>query len=82
MLRWIFLLCLSTSLLATYAQNQNNFWVYGSQAGINFNTSPPSFVGGNAMIAYEGAASVADPITGQLLFYTNGVTVWNAIHSP
>lgn len=61
-----------------HAQNQNNFWVYGYQAGINFNTTPPSYQGEFAIQASEGAASVADPVTGELLFYTDGVTVWDA----
>jgi hypothetical protein len=61
-----------------HAQNQNNFWVYGYQAGINFNTTPPLYQGGFAILASEGAASVADPVTGELLFYTDGVTVWDA----
>jgi hypothetical protein len=61
-----------------HAQNQNNFWVYGYQAGINFNTTPPSYQGGFAILASEGAASVADPETGELLFFTDGVTVWDA----
>ena len=64
------------------AQNQNNFWVYGSQAGINFNTNPPSYQGGFAIQASEGAASVANPISGELLFYTDGVTVWDANNNP
>jgi hypothetical protein len=65
------LLLLALSLLSasiSHAQNQNNFWVYGYQAGINFNTTPPSYQGGFAILASEGAASVADPITGELLF--------------
>jgi hypothetical protein len=65
-----------------HAQNQNNFWVYGYQAGINFNTNPPSYEGGFAIQASEGAASVADPASGELLFYTDGVTVWNASNNP
>jgi hypothetical protein len=66
----------------SHAQNQNNFWVYGYQAGINFNTTPPSYEGGFAIQASEGAASVADPVTGELLFYTDGATVWNASNNP
>jgi hypothetical protein len=76
------LLMLTVSSLIVSAQNQNNFWVYGYQAGINFNTNPPSYAGGFAIQASEGAASVADPITGELLFYTDGVTVWNANNNP
>ncbi len=65
-----------------HSQNQNNFWVYGYQAGINFNTTPPSYQGGFAIQASEGAASVSDPVTGELLFYTDGATVWNATNNP
>jgi hypothetical protein len=39
---------------------------------------PPSFVPGCLISTPEGSASVADRLTGALLFYTNGVTVWNA----
>jgi hypothetical protein len=76
------LLMLTVSSLIVSAQSQNNFWVYGYQAGINFNTNPPSYEGGFAIQASEGAASVADPSTGELLFYTDGVTVWNANNNP
>jgi hypothetical protein len=65
-----------------HTQNQNNFWVYGYQAGINFNTNPPSYQGGFSIQASEGAASVADPVSGELLFYTDGVTVWDASNNP
>jgi hypothetical protein len=66
---------------ALSAQNQNNFWVYGYQAGINFNTTPPSYQGGFAIQASEGAASAANPETGELLFYTNGITVWDGANN-
>ena len=73
----VFLLCFlfNTSL---FAQNQNNQWRFGKNRGINFNTTPPSIVGGTAMNTVYGCASVADENTGALLFYTDGVSVWNA----
>jgi gliding motility-associated-like protein len=61
------------------AQNlQNNQWRFGGAGAIDFNTTPPSFVTGCAIQTFEGSASVADKVTGALLFYTDGVTVWNA----
>jgi hypothetical protein len=62
----------------SFAQKQNNQWRYGGAGAIDFNTVPPSFVTGCVIVASEGSASVADRITGALLFYTDGVTVWNA----
>lgn len=61
-----------------FAQKQNHQWRFGAQGGISFLTSPPSFVPGAQLITGEGSASVADPATGELLFYTDGVSVWNA----
>ena len=61
------------------AQNlQNNQWRFGGAGAIDFNTTPPSFVTGCAIQTFEGSASVADKVTGALLFYTDGVNVWNA----
>jgi len=62
----------------TFAQKQNNQWRFGGAGAIDFNTVPPSFVNGCVIAASEGSASVADRVTGALLFYTDGVTVWNA----
>ncbi len=65
---------------SAFAQKQNNQWRFGTGGAIDFNTVPPSFVAGAAIITGEGSASVADKTTGALLFYTNGVTVWNSLN--
>jgi gliding motility-associated-like protein len=71
----ILILTISTNCLC---QQQNNQWRFGNGGGINFNTTPPNFTGGSAITTSEGSASVADKTSGSLLFYTNGVTVWDA----
>jgi gliding motility-associated-like protein len=73
--------CMLIGMNPVDAQNkQNNQWRYGNGGGVDFNTNPPTFVSGAALVTSEGSASVADPITGALLFYTDGVTVWNALN--
>ena len=62
----------------SFAQKQNNQWRFGNAGAIDFNTQPPTFVAGCPISTIEGSASVADRITGSLLFYTNGGSVWNA----
>jgi gliding motility-associated-like protein len=62
----------------SFTQKQNNQWRFGNGGAIDFNTLPPSFVTGCPILTSEGSASVADRVTGALLFYTDGVTVWNA----
>ena len=78
----IFFLSVTTFFLLVQninAQKQNNQWRFSGSGGIDFNTTPPSAVTGVAnMQTGEGVASVAERNTGALLFYTNGVTVWNA----
>jgi hypothetical protein len=62
-----------------FAQKQNNIWYFGDQAGLDFNTTPPTPLQ-SALTTLEGTASIADP-AGQLLFYTNGATVWDRNHN-
>jgi len=62
------------------AQNENKKWFFGQQAGIDFMTSPPTpFVTGPVTARIGGSASVADAF-GNLLFYTDGNTIWNRNH--
>jgi PKD repeat protein len=64
------------------AQKQANVWIFGARAGIAFEPLPPTAITNSAMIANEGCASIADPTTGTLLFYTDGITVWNNRDRP
>ncbi|MEP4094282.1 PKD domain-containing protein [Reichenbachiella sp.] len=57
-----------------------NQWYFGENAGIDFN--PPAtaaITDANLMSSAQGASSVSD-LNGDLLFYTNGQTVWNKNH--
>lgn len=59
----------------------SNQWYFGEQAGIDFNgeNGPIAILDGNNQDAEEGCATISD-INGDLLFYTNGVTIWNREH--
>ncbi len=70
----LFLLIISWSL---NAQLQNNIWMFGDHAGVNFNSGSPVSISGCALNTAEGTASIADVSSGNLLFYTDGVTVFN-----
>lgn len=62
---------------------QNNNWYFGQRAGIRFSALPgqviPVTLTDGAMITDEGSSSVSDS-AGKLLFYTNGITVFNRLH--
>src|ERR1044071_4604372 len=61
------------------SQNQAAQWYFGQNAGLNFLTSPPSVLTNGSMAVVEGCASVSDA-AGNLLFYTDGMTIWNKNH--
>lgn len=63
-----------------YAQKEANFWFFGNNAGLNFNTSPPTPLQNGQMLAVEGCGTISDK-NGNLLFYTDGMTVWNKNHN-
>ncbi|HUR31062.1 MAG TPA: hypothetical protein VMZ69_06490, partial [Saprospiraceae bacterium] len=61
------------------AQKQNDFWFFGSKAGLDFNTIPPTPLE-STLFTFEGTASVSDK-NGNLLFYSNGAQVWDRGHN-
>ncbi|MEZ5017117.1 MAG: gliding motility-associated C-terminal domain-containing protein [Flavipsychrobacter sp.] len=63
------------STVAT-AQKQNNNWCFGRNAGVSFNTSPPSSFVSN-IITNEGVAAISDRTTGTLIFYASTANVYN-----
>lgn len=63
-----------------FSQNTTKYWFFGYKAGLNFNTSNPTTVIGGKTNSFEGCATVSNA-TGQLLFYTQGDTIWDRNHN-
>ncbi|MFZ5551881.1 MAG: T9SS type A sorting domain-containing protein [Bacteroidota bacterium] len=61
------------------AQNEANHWYFGTYAGLDFSGGAPVAVNG-PMTTTEGTASVSTA-SGQLLFYTNGVDIYDSTHT-
>lgn len=80
-LNYILLQLLVFSAMGLCAQQQANIWFFGNEAGLNFNSVPPSILTNSKMNVFEGCASIADGNDGSLLFYTNGETVWDKNHN-
>jgi gliding motility-associated-like protein len=61
-----------------------NIWHFGYKAGLDFNQAtdsiPPTVLTNSQMTAPAGSGIMADG-TGNLLFYSNGDTVWSRNHS-
>lgn len=58
----------------------SNQWYFGDKAGIDFNETPPLALTDGESQSPEAAATISD-IDGELLFYTNGTTVYNKEHT-
>jgi gliding motility-associated-like protein len=63
----------------TSSQNEAKKWYFGNNCALDFSTSPPTILAGSAISTWEGCSSIADG-SGNLLFYTNGIDVWNKSH--
>jgi len=79
MKKYIYIIVLFYQIVA--AQNEGNIWCFGHGAGIDFNSGSPVPISDGQLNTEEGCASISDE-NGDLLFYTDGTTVYNKSHSP
>lgn len=63
------------------AQKEGAIWYFGENAGLDFNRHFPEPLTDGEISTREGVATICDS-TGRLLFYTDGMTVWNRNHEP
>ncbi len=54
-------------------------WYFGFGTGLDFRGGGPTLLKG-PMRTFEGSAVICNAATGALLFYTDGVRVWDALH--
>ncbi len=80
----LLLLTLLLFLKPGISQVPTGTWYFGQQAGITFCTTlsngDPTTVTGSSIITNEGCAVMSDANC-NLLFYTDGITVWNSNHT-
>ena len=65
-----------------YSQGETNNWYFGQNAGVRFDdvTGTVTAVSGGQINTLEGCTTISDT-NGNLLFYTDGRTVWNRNHT-
>ncbi|MEO1030839.1 MAG: T9SS type B sorting domain-containing protein [Bacteroidota bacterium] len=66
--------------LKIIAQAEASNWYFGTNAGLNFNASAPIALIDGQLATDEGCATISEP-NGELLFYTDGVKVWDKQHN-
>ena len=67
------------SIKSLVAQREAAVWYFGNNAGLDFNSGTPIALEDGKLDTGEGCASISDK-NGNLLFYTDGVTVWDKAH--
>ncbi len=76
-------LCL-ISINEVFSQNpeakRSNIWYFGNGAGLDFSNGSPISLTDGQIDSWESCASICD-INGNLLFYTDGDTIWNRNHN-
>ena len=74
--------CFQILLLSSFSQNETKKWFFGFYESIDFMTNPPTPSSAlSQMGSMSACASIADA-AGNLLFYSNGINIWNASHFP
>ena len=63
-----------------FSQKESAIWYFGDYAGLDFNSGNPVPLLDSALITKEGCATISDA-NGNLLFYTDGTTVWDRQHN-
>lgn len=74
----LLVLFLQSSIL--FSQGEANWWYFGQNAGMHFPFGPPVAVTGGMLNTMEGVAA-ASTAGGNLMFYTDGLTVRNSTHA-
>ena len=76
-----FVLLLNLFYLGAFAQKEASVWYFGHHAGLDFSTNPPTVLeDGNKMATFEGCTTICDS-SGRLLFYSDGINVWDSSHN-
>ncbi|MGB0430118.1 MAG: hypothetical protein ACPGLV_06555 [Bacteroidia bacterium] len=74
-----FLILIATHF--SWAQTQKNNWYFGKGAAISFDSGSPQVLSNNVLTQYNRASATANhPVSGKMLFYTNGFEIRNSAH--
>jgi gliding motility-associated-like protein len=73
----IFFFIVNSSLL--FSQKEAANWYFGEFAGLNFNSGTPVPLLNGNLFTNEGCTTISDS-NGNLLFYSDGLTVWDRRH--
>ncbi len=79
-IKTLFLLVILFACVTLNAQKEAAIWYFGENAGLDFNSGTPVVINNGQLNTNEGCASISNE-SGELLFYTDGITVWDKNHN-
>lgn len=77
--RSFFLLVLFVVAQNSFSQREASRWYFGNNAGLDFNRGAPAALTDGKLVTHEGCSTISDQ-NGNLLFYSDGINVWNKVH--
>lgn len=66
--------------LSSYSQGEAAIWYFGENAGLDFNSGTPVVLTDGQLSTLEGCSTISNS-NGQLLFYSDGITIWDKNHN-
>lgn len=78
-MRTIFVAATLLFTIFGFSQREAANWYFGKNAGLDFNSGQPRPQNDGQVNSVEGSATISDK-DGNLLFYTDGTTIWNRRH--
>ena len=75
----LFFLFFISIIAISYSQNEANIWYFGQNAGLDFSNGDPVALSDGQLSTVEGCSTFSDQ-NGNLLFYSDGITVYNKNH--
>ncbi|WP_138476490.1 T9SS type B sorting domain-containing protein [Dyadobacter bucti] len=81
LLAWLLLILLCGSGATGQSSKRENRWYFGTNAGLDFSNGTATPLTDGALRTLEGTATMCDE-NGELLFYTDGSSIWNKAHEP
>jgi gliding motility-associated-like protein len=78
-MKFWFVLIFTLFYSVLFSQREANNWYFGLNAGLSFATGSPVALTDGQLVTEEGCATISNS-SGQLLFYTDGRTIYNRNH--
>lgn len=69
------------SFFSSFSQKEAYNWYFGNNCALSFSTSPPNILNNSSITSFGGSGASVSDKNGNLLFYTNGSTIWNNQHN-